>query len=112
MTAKCYKALDNGNIINECWYSAYDTLLEIIEEEQKKYPGGFGELAEIDERTEYKYNVQGWVDDYFKELNALGGLRPDLQRWLAAARSISVGKAVLCPDSDARCQRDGEDWHA
>ena len=41
MTAKCYKALDNGNIINECWYSAYDTLLEIIEEEQKKYPGGF-----------------------------------------------------------------------
>ena len=62
MTAKCYKALDNGNIINECWYSAYDTLLEIIEEEQKKYPGGFGELAEIDERTEYKYNVQGWVD--------------------------------------------------
>ena len=61
MTAKCYKALDNGNIINECWYSAYDTLLEIIEEEQKKYPGGFGELAEIDERTEYKYNVQGWV---------------------------------------------------
>ena len=72
LTAKCYKALDNGNIINECWYSAYDTLLEIIEEEQKKHPCGFNELAEIDERTEYKYNVQGWVDDYFKELNTLG----------------------------------------
>lgn len=35
MTAKCYKSQDSGNIIKECWYSAYDTLLEIIEEEQK-----------------------------------------------------------------------------
>lgn len=30
------------------------------------------ELAEIDQKTEYKYNVQSWVDDYFKELNVLG----------------------------------------
>lgn len=71
MTAKCYKTLDNGSIIKECWYNAFDTLLEIIEEERKKYPDCFGELAEIDQNTEYKYNVQGWVDDYFKKMNAL-----------------------------------------
>lgn len=73
MTAKCYKTLDNGDdIINECWYSAFDILLEIIEEERGKYPDCFGELAEIDQNTENKYNVQGWVDDYFKKLNSLG----------------------------------------
>lgn len=35
LTAKCYKSQDNGNIIKEHWYSAYDILLEIIEEERK-----------------------------------------------------------------------------
>lgn len=68
MTAKCYKALDNGNIIKENWYSAFDTLLEIIGEEQSVHPGSFGELLDIDRATEFKYNVQGWVDDYFREL--------------------------------------------
>lgn len=72
LTAKCYKSQDNGNIIKESWYSAYDTLLEIIEEERKKSPDCFMELAEIDQKTEYKYNVQSWVDDYFKELSVLG----------------------------------------
>ncbi|GFI22535.1 hypothetical protein IMSAGC011_01311 [Lachnospiraceae bacterium] len=72
LTAKCYKSQDNGNIIKEHWYSAYDILLEIIEEERKKSPECFVELAEIDQKTEYKYNVQSWVDDYFKELSTLG----------------------------------------
>lgn len=72
MTAKCYKTLDNGNIIKECWYGAFDTLLEIMEEERVRNPGSFDELADIDQRTENKYNVQGWVDDYFKKLNSAG----------------------------------------
>lgn len=72
MTAKCYKALDNGDIIKECWYGAFDVLLEIIAEDREKYPDCYGELAEIDQKTEYKYNVQGWVDDYFKKMNELG----------------------------------------
>ncbi|MDE7477922.1 MAG: hypothetical protein K2M91_08220 [Lachnospiraceae bacterium] len=72
MAAKCYKSLNNGNIIKEYWYGAFDTLLEIMEEEREKHPDCFGELAEIDQKTEYKYNVQGLVDDYFKKLNALG----------------------------------------
>ena len=71
-TAKCYKILDKDSGINECWYGAFDTLLEIIEEEREKYPDSLRELAEIDQMTENKYNVQGWVDDYFKKLNTLG----------------------------------------
>lgn len=71
MTAKCYKTLNNNNTINECWYNAFDILLEIIEEEREKHPDHFGELAEIDQNTENKYNVQGWVDDYFKKLNSI-----------------------------------------
>lgn len=70
-TARCYKTLDNDDVMNECWYSAFDTLLEIIGEEREKHPGCFEELADIDQNTENKYNVQGWVDDYFKKLNAL-----------------------------------------
>ena len=72
LTAKCYKTLDNGNSMNECWYKAFDTLLEIMEEEREKHPDCFGELADIDQNTENKYNVQGWVDDYFKKLNSHG----------------------------------------
>lgn len=72
MTAKCYKTSDNGNIIKEYWYKAFDTLLEIIEEDREKCPECYGELAEIDQKTEYKYNVQGLVDDYFKKLNVIG----------------------------------------
>ena len=71
LTAKCYKTLDNGDVMNECWYSAFDTLLEIMEEERVKNPDFFGELADIDQKTENKYNVQGWVDDYFKKLSSL-----------------------------------------
>ncbi|MDE6919781.1 MAG: hypothetical protein K2P40_14650 [Lachnospiraceae bacterium] len=71
LTAKCYKTLDNGDVMNECWYSAFDTLLEIMEEERLKNPDFFGELADIDQKTENKYNVQGWVDDYFKKLSSL-----------------------------------------
>ncbi len=71
LTAKCYKTLNNDDTINECWYNAFDILLEIIEEEREKYPDHFEELSEIDQNTENKYNVQGWVDDYFKKLNSI-----------------------------------------
>ena len=71
LTAKCYKTPDNNSdVVSECWYSAFDTLLEIIEEEREKYSGCYEELAEIDQNTENKYNVQGWVDDYFRKLSA------------------------------------------
>lgn len=42
-----------------------------MEEEREKNPDCFRELSEIDQRTENKYNVQGWVDDYFKKLNSI-----------------------------------------
>ncbi len=71
LTAKCYKTSDNGSIMNACWYNAFETLLEIMEEEREKNPDCFRELSEIDQRTENKYNVQGWVDDYFKKLNSV-----------------------------------------
>lgn len=71
LTAKCYKTSENDSILNECWYGAFDTLLEIIEEERQKSPDSFEELADIDQKTENKYNVQGWVDDYFKKMSAL-----------------------------------------
>lgn len=70
LTSRCYKTVDNGAGMNECWYSAFNTLLEIMEEERKKNPDCFSELSEIDQRTENKYNVQGWVDDYFKKLSS------------------------------------------
>lgn len=68
MTDQCYKTLNNGNVITECWYGAFETLLEIIAEEREKNPGCYKELLEIDQATEFKYSVVGWVDDYFKEL--------------------------------------------
>lgn len=68
LTGKCY--LDMANAVDDasCWQKAYETLKEIIADERSNQPGYEGELYQLDEETDYNYDVQGWLEDYLDEL--------------------------------------------
>ena len=68
-TQECYLTMVGVEESRECWDKAYNILKDIItdgREEQKQYAL---ELYELDESTDYEYDVQGWLEDYLDELD-------------------------------------------
>lgn len=68
LTARCYKAAENGNTLNECWHEAFEVLMEIIETERKNNPDFARELGDLEELTDFKFNIEGLVTDYLDRL--------------------------------------------
>ncbi len=69
LTEKCYENMEKAKEAPECWHKAYAVLKEIIAEEREKRPGYAKELYQLDEETDYCYDVQGWLDDYLDEVD-------------------------------------------
>lgn len=69
LTEKCYMNMIGAEEDNNCWIQAYEVLREIITEERKKQPDFALELYQLDEDTDYQYDVQGWLQDCIDELD-------------------------------------------
>jgi len=68
LTARCYKAAENGNTLNECWNDAFDALMETIEAERKTDSSFARELGDLEKHTDFKFNIVGLILDYLDKL--------------------------------------------
>ena len=55
-----------GTDIND-WNDCFDVLIQIIENERESNPDFGRELDLMDDETDYRHDVQGWIEDYLDE---------------------------------------------
>lgn len=69
LTEKCYLNMAQAVEDARCWDDAFALLLEIVAEGRSRQPQFAAELYQLDEMTEYEYDVQGWLEDYLDEVD-------------------------------------------
>lgn len=69
LTGKCYACLAGIEQDRGCWQEAFAVLKEIITEVRSRRPEYFAELYQLDEETDYRYDVEGWLEDYLDEVD-------------------------------------------
>ena len=69
LTGKCYMSLAGLEKSRNCWDEAFEALKEAVAAERKEEPEYAAELYELDEETDYEYDVQGWLEDYLDDLD-------------------------------------------
>lgn len=72
LTARCYKATQNGDTLNTCWKDVFYALMDIIDEERRTNRGFARELGDLEQLTDFKFNIEGLIKDYFDRLWKLG----------------------------------------
>ena len=61
LTARCYKAAENGNTLNGCWNEAFNALMDVIAQERRTDSGFARELGDLEKITDFKFNIVGLV---------------------------------------------------
>lgn len=69
LTEKCYLNMARSVEDLKCWDDAFALLLEIVADGRSKDPQYAAELYQLDEMTDYEYDVQGWLEDYLDEVD-------------------------------------------
>lgn len=69
LTGKCYACLAGIEQDRGCWQEAFAVLKEIVTEARNSRPEYFAELYQLDEETDYQYDVEGWLEDYLDEVD-------------------------------------------
>lgn len=73
-TSDCYADMITKSGDIELWNETFEVLLDIIKQEREEDPEYAKELYELDESTDYDYDVEGWLEDYMDELGTRGYL--------------------------------------
>ncbi|MBD5452542.1 MAG: hypothetical protein HDR25_07880 [Lachnospiraceae bacterium] len=68
LTARCYKAAENGNTLNACWNDAFDVLMEIVAIKRGEDSSFARELGDMEKLTDFKFNIEGLILDYLDKL--------------------------------------------
>ena len=68
LTARGYKAAENGNTLNACWNDAFDALMEIVAVKRGEDSGFARELGDMEKLTDFKFNIEGLILDYLDKL--------------------------------------------
>lgn len=68
-TEKCYLVMSGIQNDRECWDKAFHVLREIAADEGSAQPERGIEPYQLDEDTDYEYDVQGWLEDYLDDLD-------------------------------------------
>ena len=66
---KCYLGMAGGGTDIKDWNDCFDVLIQIIENERESNPDFGRELDLLDDETDYRHDVQGWIEDYLDELD-------------------------------------------
>lgn len=69
LTSKCYSNMIGSEMDGSCWLNAFELLKEIVQEERDKNPSFTPDLELLDEATDYKYDIQGWLEDCLDEID-------------------------------------------
>lgn len=69
---KGYLAIVQTDLGIEPWNNAFSVLLDIISTGRERNPRFAREMYLLDDETEYKHDICGWVEDYLDELSLRG----------------------------------------
>ena len=72
LTVKCYNNMIGAEADGNCWQQAFELLIEIIREERQENPNFASEIEMVDDVTDYEYDIQGWLEDCFDEIDMRG----------------------------------------
>lgn len=67
LTGKCYVNMAGLREDATCWEMAFNLLIEIAKEEREENKGVTTELYTLDDATDYKHDLVGWVEDCLDE---------------------------------------------
>lgn len=69
LTEQCYENMIRLVKDYECWDKAFEVLQEIVADGRNERADFAPELYLLDDMTDYKYDVGGWLEDYLDELD-------------------------------------------
>lgn len=69
LTGKCYLNMAGAERDGSCWQQAFEMLKEIILEERKNDSEFAAELEQIDDATDYSFDIQEWLEDCLDEVD-------------------------------------------
>ena len=69
---KCYQGMAVGETNANDWNDCFDVLIRIIENERESNPDFGKELELLNDETDYRHDVRGWLEDYLDELDMRG----------------------------------------
>lgn len=69
LTSKCYSHMAGFEKDSSCWFQAFELLKELIIEERSNHPDFAPELELLDEATDYRYDICGWLEDCLDEID-------------------------------------------
>lgn len=72
LTVKCFYTITGMEKDHECWNQAFELFKELVSDMKREQPDGKLELYQVDDITDYEYDVQEWLDDYLDELDMNG----------------------------------------
>ena len=82
---------------SSCWFQAFELLKELIIEERSNHPDFAPELELLDEATDYRYDICGWLEDCLDEIDMqeeqelLLKMCDDLLGFIFLARLLRIG---------------------
>lgn len=69
LTEKCLYTMTGMEKDHECWNQAFELFKELVSDMKSERPDGKIELYQVDDITNFEYDVQGWMDDYLDKLD-------------------------------------------
>lgn len=69
LTVKCYYVMAGIENDRKCWDQAFELFKELVDDMKSEQPEGKMELYQMDEITDFEYDVQGWLEDYLDEID-------------------------------------------
>lgn len=68
LSGKCYSNMIEAGESFEVWNKTFVALLDIIDAGREKNPDFAAELIDLDDATDFRHDVGGWLEDYLDEL--------------------------------------------
>lgn len=69
LIGKCYANMVGAEEDWNCWIQAFEFLKEIVIEERQNDSNYAPQLELLDDVTDYKYDIQGWLEDCLDEMD-------------------------------------------
>lgn len=66
---KCYLDMAGIKSDHKSWNKGFELFKELVDDMKNEQPDGKLELYQMDEITDFEYDVEGWLEDYLDELD-------------------------------------------
>ena len=84
LQGKCYNNMIGAEEDGTCWKQAFELMMEIVREERQNNSNYAPDLMQLDDATDYEYDILGWLEDCLDEMD----MQEDYQTLLFACDTL------------------------